>query len=95
MVEEAQALVDGERETESFEADNDWECSKNVEIRDDRLNMTIPKNKQFFVDCDEMEKSRVGKWVMHYQWNHDNLMFKGLVVPKPDERQQIIMDLQN
>jgi hypothetical protein len=45
MVEEAQALVDGERETKSFEVDNDWECSKNVEIWDDRLNMTIPKDK--------------------------------------------------
>jgi hypothetical protein len=48
MVEEAQALMDGEREIKSFEVDNDWECSKNMDIRDDRLSMIVPEVSSFF-----------------------------------------------
>jgi hypothetical protein len=32
---------------------------------------------------------------MRYYWNHDNLVFKGLIVPKPNECQHIVMDLHN
>jgi len=38
----------------------------------------------FWSDVEE-EKSRMRKWILHYYWNNENLMFKDLIMPKLSE----------
>jgi hypothetical protein len=38
----------------------------------------------FWLDVEE-EKSRMRKWILHYYWNNENLMFKDLIMPKLSE----------
>jgi hypothetical protein len=59
---------------------NDWEHSKNIEIWRDELNMMILNGKQLLDECNAKEKARVSKHILHYYWNNDNLVLKGLVV---------------
>jgi len=43
--------------------------------------MTILNGKQLLNECNAEEKVRVNKCILHYYWNNDNLVLKGLVVP--------------
>jgi hypothetical protein len=57
-----------------------------MEVREDELNMIVLNGNQLLAMCEKKERSRVNKRVLHYYWNNDNLMFKGLVVPRPNEQ---------
>jgi len=46
----------------------------------------------FWLDVEE-EKSRIKKWILHYYWNNENLMFKYLIMPKLSERSQQIFEI--
>lgn len=48
----------------------------------------------FWLDVEE-EKSRIRKWILHYYWNNENLMFKDLIMPKLNERSQQIFEIHN
>jgi hypothetical protein len=41
--------------------------------------MTILNGKQLLDECNAEEK-RVSEHILHYYWNNDNLVLKGLVV---------------
>jgi hypothetical protein len=56
-----------------------------MEIREDELNMIVLNGNQLLVECEEEERSRIKKCVLHYYYNNDNLVFKGLIVPRPNE----------
>jgi hypothetical protein len=79
-------LVDGAEESGSLETYSDWEHSRNMEIWADEMCLTVLNGNQLLVDCDEVEKSRISKHILHYCWSDDYLMFKGLVVLKPNEQ---------
>ncbi len=57
------------------------------------MSMLVLNGNQLPTECEEVEKVRVSKCIMHYYWSNDNLMFKNLVVPRPNEHQQLILDL--
>jgi hypothetical protein len=48
----------------------------------------------FWLDVEE-EKSKIRKWILHYYWNNENLMFKDLIMPKLSERSQQIFEIRN
>ncbi len=48
--------------------------------------MDVFNGKPLFVGCDDEGKTRVNKWMLQCYWNNDNLMFKGLVVPRLKEQ---------
>lgn len=55
--------------------------------------MLVLNGSQLLVDYEETKKARVGKRILQYDQKNDNLMFKDLVVPKPNEHCQLILDL--
>jgi hypothetical protein len=76
MVEEVQALVDAKTRIENFGIDIDWEDAKNMEIWGDNMSMSVLNGNQMPAECEELEKVKVSKHIMHYYWSIDNLMFK-------------------
>jgi hypothetical protein len=64
-----------------------------MERWDDDMAMLVLIGSQFLIECEEAKESRVGKRILNYYWSNDNLMFKGLVLPRPNERRYIILDL--
>jgi hypothetical protein len=42
--------------------------------------MTILNSKELLDECNAKEMARVNKHILHYYWNNDNLVLKGLVV---------------
>ncbi len=85
MVEEAQVFTNGDIDTRSFELDSDWEDAKNMEIWEDHMAMFVSKGNQLSKECGDAKKARVSNCVLHYYWNNDKLMFKDLVVLRPNE----------
>jgi hypothetical protein len=57
-----------------------------MERWDDDMATLVFIGSQLLTECEEVEESRVGKCILNYYWSNDNLMFKGLVVPRPNER---------
>jgi hypothetical protein len=47
--------------------------------------MTVLNGKQLANECNEKEQSKVNKRILHYYYNNDSLMFKGLVVPRLED----------
>jgi hypothetical protein len=84
-VEEVQALTDGEMRIESSIVVNDWEDAKNMEIWENNMSMLVLNGSQLLIECEEAKRARVRKRILHYYWNNDNLMFKDLVVFRPNE----------
>jgi hypothetical protein len=64
-----------------------------MDIWNDEQIMTVLHGGQVPEDCNLSESSKINKRILQYHWNHDQLMFKTLIVPKPEERKQIILDL--
>lgn len=93
MVEETQALDDAKIKTESSRTNNDQKDVKNMEIWGDNMSMLVMNGNQLPTQCEEAEKVKVNKHIMHYYQSNDNLMFKDLVVPRPNECWQLILDL--
>lgn len=93
MVEETQALDDAKIRTKSSKTNNDQKDAKNMEIWGDNMSMLVMNGNQMPTQCEEAKKVRVNKHIMHYYQSNDNLMFKDLVVPRPNERWQLILDL--
>jgi hypothetical protein len=59
-------LVDGAKENEILELDNDWEHLKNMEIWDDEMCLIVLNGNQLLDYYDEAEKSRINKFILHY-----------------------------
>jgi len=96
LVEEAHAMVDEGNSVKSSsnqEKDCEWLQCKHMDIWNDEQIMTMLHGRQVLEDCNLSEISKIRKRILQYHWNHDQLMFKTLVVPKPKERKQIILDL--
>jgi hypothetical protein len=66
MVDEAQALVDEVEGNKGLEGDNDWEYAENMEIWDVELCLFVLNGNQIPIDCDEGERSRIGKHILYY-----------------------------
>jgi hypothetical protein len=64
-----------------------------MEIWGDNMSMSVLNGSQMPTECEKAKKVQVSKHSMHYYWSTNNPMFKDLVVPKPNERQQLILDL--
>jgi len=77
-------MVDEEIDHETSRKDNDCEKIMNMEIWEDLLSIMVLNGNQFPIECGE-EKSKVCKPIIHYYWSNDNLMFKGLVLFRPNE----------
>ncbi len=73
-------MVDAAEESEILDINNDWEHSRNMEIWDEKMCLTILNGNQLLDDCDEAKKSRISKCILHCYYKDDYLMFKGLVV---------------
>jgi hypothetical protein len=56
-----------------------------MERWDDDMAMLVLNGSQLFIECEEVEESKMGKCILNYYWSNDNLMFNGLVVPRPNE----------
>jgi hypothetical protein len=85
MVEEAQVIANGDMDTRSFELDSDWEDAKNMEIWEDHMAMFVLESNQLSKECGDAKKVRVSERILHYYWNNDKLMFKDLVLLRPNE----------
>jgi hypothetical protein len=66
-----------------------------MEIWEDELSMMVLNGNEFLTECKEKEKSRASKHILHYYWNNDSLLFKGLMVLRPSVQRQIVVDLHN
>lgn len=86
MVEEVQALVDAKNRIDNSGIDSDQEDAKNMEIWGDNMSMSMLNDSQLPIECEEVEKVKMSKCIMHYYQSNDNLMFKDLVVHRPNER---------
>jgi hypothetical protein len=95
FVKEASAMVDDDEDHETSEQDNDCEECRSKERRENELNMMVLNGNQFLAECGEEEKFRVSKRILHYYYNNDNMLFKGLMVPRPKEQRWIVVDLHN
>jgi len=49
------------------------------------MSMLVLNGSQLLIECEEAKRARVRKRILHYYWNNDNLMFKDLVVFRPNE----------
>jgi hypothetical protein len=56
-----------------------------MERWDDDMAMLVLNGSQLPIECKEAKESGVGKRILNYYWSNDNLMFKGFVVPRPNE----------
>lgn len=56
-----------------------------MKIWDGEICLTVLNGNQLLDDCDKAKKSRINKHILHYYWSDDYLMFKGLVVLKPND----------
>jgi hypothetical protein len=59
-------MVDEEINHVTFGEDNDYEEFKNMEIWEDELSMMVLNGNQFLTKCEEKEKSKVNKHILHY-----------------------------
>lgn len=57
-----------------------------MERWDDDMAMLVLIGRQLIIECEEAKESKVDKRILNYYWSNDNLMFKGLVVPRLNER---------
>jgi len=64
-----------------------------MDIWNDEQTMMVLHGGQVLEDYNPNESSKIRKRILQYHWNHDQLMFKTLVILKPKEHKQIILDL--
>jgi len=47
-------------------SNSDWEVAKNMEIWEDKLSMDILNRQTFLIGCNDEERIRVNKQMLHY-----------------------------
>ncbi len=94
MILAAQGLLDVDRHDASdvqFGGDEDCtDGSSKVDIWDDAVCMRWLKEGFLAKEVDPQEGKRVRKRAKQYCWRDDKLYFKGLYVPKPEERLKLV-----
>lgn len=80
----------------SLDEEKDCECfqSKHMDIWSDEQTTMMLHGRQLLDDWSPSESSKTRKIILQYHQNHDQLMFKTLVIPKLEKRKQIILYLQ-
>jgi hypothetical protein len=88
-------------ETDGHEADGvqfggDTECVDDLskaDIWEDAICMSWLKEGCMVEDVDQQESKRIRKRAKQYSWRDNNLYFKGLYVPRPEERVKLVTQM--
>jgi hypothetical protein len=88
-------------ETDGYEADGvqfggDTDCVDDLskaDIWEDAVCMSWLKEGCMVEDVDQQESKRIRKRAKQYSWRDNNLYFKGLYVPKPEERVKLVTQM--
>jgi transposase InsO family protein len=97
MVLTAQRLLEaGEHGSQSVDLDEEEECaadSRGSDIWEDSSCMELLQGGVLPTTIDSLESKRTRKRILNYHWQGQSLYFKGLLVPKPEDRMEMHRDL--
>ncbi len=97
LVLEAQQLLEsGERDLQSADPDEEDECgadSRNNDIWEDVTCMDLLQGGMLAATIDPVESKRARKRILNYHWQGQSLYFKGLLVPRPEDRIGLVVQM--
>jgi hypothetical protein len=97
LVLEAQRLLEsGERDLQSTNPDEEDECganSRNSDIWEDVTCMDLLQGGMLPATVDPVESKRARKRILNYHWQGQSLYFKGLLVPRPEDRIGLVVQM--
>jgi hypothetical protein len=92
----AQRLLEtGEHDSQSIDLDEEEECatdSRSNDIWEDISCMELLR-RVLPATIDSLESKRARKRILNYHWQGQSLYFKGLLVPKPEDRMGLVVQM--
>jgi hypothetical protein len=87
-------LESGEHDSQSADLDEEEECgadSRSSDIWEDVSCMELLQGGMMPAIVDSLELKRARKRILDYHWQGQSLYFKGLLVPKPEDRMTLVV----
>jgi hypothetical protein len=89
-------LEEGEQNSQSADLEEEEECrtdSKGSDIWEDVSCMELLQGGLLPANVDPLESKRARKRILNYHWQGQSMYFKGLLVPKPEDRMGLVVQM--
>ncbi|CAN5973454.1 unnamed protein product [Sphagnum jensenii] len=89
-------LEEGEQNSQSADLEEEEECrtdSKGSDIWEDVSCMELLQGGLLPANVDPLESKRARKRILNYHWQGQSLYFRGLLVPKPEDRMGLVVQM--
>jgi len=87
-------LEEGEQNSQSADLEEEEECrtdSKGSDIWEDVSCMELLQGGLLPANVDPLESKRARKRILNYHWQGQSMYFRGLLVPKPEDRMGLVV----